>query len=123
MPDHSSPVGGSLPAARRVLAVCAHPDDESFGLGAALSRLAAGGAEVSVLCFTRGEASTLHQSQEELRAVRSAELETAAGELGVGDVVLLDHPDGLLAEVPLGTLARAVADAAGRLSPELLLVF
>ena len=123
VPDRSPPAPASLPAARRVLAVCAHPDDESFGLGAALSHLAAGGAEISVLCFTRGEASTLHQSQEELRAVRSAELETAAGELGVGDVVLLDHPDGLLGEVPLETLSAAVSDAARRVSPELLLVF
>jgi LmbE family N-acetylglucosaminyl deacetylase/SAM-dependent methyltransferase len=106
-----------------VLAVCAHPDDESFGLGAALSRLAAGGAKVSVLCFTRGEASTLHQSPEELGAVRSAELEAAAGELGVTDVVLLDHPDGSLAEVPLAELTAAVSERAGRVSPDVLLVF
>ena len=42
-----------------VLAVCAHPDDESFALGALLHHLAAHGAETSVLCFTHGEASTL----------------------------------------------------------------
>jgi len=37
-----------------VLAVVAHPDDESFGLGAVLASFAETGARVSVLCFTRG---------------------------------------------------------------------
>jgi len=41
------------------LAVIAHPDDESFGLGAVLAALSGAGAQVRVLCFTRGEASTL----------------------------------------------------------------
>jgi LmbE family N-acetylglucosaminyl deacetylase len=40
------------------LAVIAHPDDESFGLGAVLAAFGAG-TQVRVLCFTRGEASTL----------------------------------------------------------------
>ena len=43
---------------RSALAVIAHPDDESFGLGGVLARLAADGTRVRVLCFTRGEAST-----------------------------------------------------------------
>lgn len=47
-----------LAQVRRALAVVAHPDDESFGLGAVLGYLVHNGAEVSVLCFTRGEAST-----------------------------------------------------------------
>ena len=40
-----------------VLAVVAHPDDESFGLGAVLAALGANGAETRVLCFTHGEAT------------------------------------------------------------------
>jgi LmbE family N-acetylglucosaminyl deacetylase len=36
------------------LAVVAHPDDESFGLGAVLSAFIDSGTRVSVLCFTRG---------------------------------------------------------------------
>ncbi len=49
-----------LPHWERVLVVVAHPDDESFGLGAVLSSFVDAGADVSVLCFTQGEASTLH---------------------------------------------------------------
>jgi hypothetical protein len=51
--------GGGLPRLARVLAVCAHPDDESFGLGAVLAAFTGAGAESSMLCFTHGEASTL----------------------------------------------------------------
>ncbi len=49
-----------LPDVRRVLAVVAHPDDESFGLGGLLALLSGGGVPTTVLCFTHGEASTLH---------------------------------------------------------------
>ena len=48
-----------LPSAKEVLAICAHPDDESFGLGAILGVVAELGTRVRVLCFTHGEASTL----------------------------------------------------------------
>lgn len=51
---------GALPAWPSVVAVVAHPDDESFGLGAILDSFARSGAAVSVLCLTHGEASTLH---------------------------------------------------------------
>ena len=45
--------------AKEALAVVAHPDDESFGLGAVLSTLSRAGVTVRVLCLTHGEASTL----------------------------------------------------------------
>lgn len=120
MPD---PARVLFPAVSSVLAVCAHPDDESFGLGAALSHLAARGARVSVLCFTRGEASTLYQSPEEFGTLRGAELETAAAELEVAEVVLLDQPDGHLADAPPAELAAQVSAVAQRVVPDLLLVF
>ena len=54
--NHST---GTLPGWSSVLAVVAHPDDESFGLGAILDSFGRGGSQVSVLCLTHGEASTL----------------------------------------------------------------
>jgi LmbE family N-acetylglucosaminyl deacetylase/SAM-dependent methyltransferase len=112
-----------LPAASKVLAVCAHPDDESFGLGAVLHRFVAAGAEVSLLCFTHGEASTLGLSAGTLGQIRHQELTRAAAILGIGTVRLLDHPDGGLSQVPLERLAGEVAEMAETVGADLLLVF
>lgn len=105
--------------------MCAHPDDESFGLGAALHSFARQGAQVSVLCFTHGEASTLGRctSPGGLRDLRAQELASAAEVLGLRHVELLSHPDGALTEVPLFALAAEVERAAADSGAELLLVF
>lgn len=115
--------GLDLPPARSVLAVCAHPDDESFGLGAVLDHFATSGADVSVLSLTRGEASTLGASEGALGELRRAELDHAAAELGVGRVRVLDHPDGGLASESLDELAAEVAGLADEVGAELLVVF
>ena len=60
----------TLPAWRSVLVVVAHPDDESFGLGAVIDTLVSHGASVTVLCLTHGEASTLHGSTADLATLR-----------------------------------------------------
>lgn len=112
-----------LPAWQRVLAVVAHPDDESFGLGAVLAGFVATGADVSVLCLTRGEASTLHGVSGDLAAIRAKELEEAARELGITRVGLLGYPDGGLAEVPLEALAGEVASFAAGHDPDGIVTF
>lgn len=101
-----------LPAWSRVLAVVAHPDDESFGLGAVLASFVAAGSQVSVLCLTRGEASTLHGVSGDLAEVRADELQAAASTLGITRVVLRDNPDGALAAVPVDLLVDEVASCA-----------
>jgi LmbE family N-acetylglucosaminyl deacetylase len=90
-----------------VAAVVAHPDDETFGLGALLAQLAGEGRDVRLLCVTRGEASTLGDA-DGLGDVRRRELFDAAGALGVADVTLLDLPDGSLAELPDPELDRPI---------------
>ncbi|HEY7107682.1 MAG TPA: PIG-L deacetylase family protein [Acidimicrobiia bacterium] len=86
-----------------VAAVVAHPDDETFGLGALLSNLAGEGRDVRVLCFTHGEASTVG-AVDGLGEIRRQELFDAARVLGVIDVALLDLPDGSLEGLPDGAL-------------------
>jgi N-acetylglucosamine malate deacetylase 2 len=81
------------------LAVVAHPDDESFGLGAVLAAMALKGSTVRVVCLTHGEASTLGEG-EALAAVRRAELAEAATKLGLQEVVMTEFPDGGLSTVP-----------------------
>lgn len=115
--------GTSLPAASSVLAVCAHPDDESFGLGALLHHFVACGADASMLCFTHGEASSLGRSERALSESRSAELAGAAAALGIGRIKLLNRPDGSLAEESLEDLADDVAAMVDEVRADLLLVF
>jgi LmbE family N-acetylglucosaminyl deacetylase len=112
-----------LPSWRSVLAVVAHPDDESFGLGAVLAGFADGGAAVAVLCYTHGESSTLHGVQGDLAAVRATELADAAAVLGVDPVQLADYPDGALTEVDVDDLSAHVIDLAGKVGADGLMVF
>ncbi len=42
-----------------LLAVLAHPDDESFGTGGTLALYARRGVEVHLVCATRGEAGEM----------------------------------------------------------------
>ena len=83
---------------RTVLAVFAHPDDESLACGGTLARLADAGANVVLLCASRGERGSNCDSRlvadGDLGATRSRELLTAAATLGLTDVVIADHPDG-----------------------------
>src|SRR5674476_931315 len=95
----------ALPVWTSVLAVVAHPDDESFGLGALLDAFARSGAGVEVLCLTHGEASTLHGAPGDLASLRGTELAAAAEVLGVTRAMLKDHPDGNLRDLPAGMLA------------------
>jgi LmbE family N-acetylglucosaminyl deacetylase len=111
-----------LPLWRSVLAVVAHPDDESFGLGAVLSMFSAS-ARVAVLCFTHGEASTVHGVAGDLRAIREAELSAAARALALDTVTLLDYPDGQLAATASDTLISVVRAAAEATRADGLVVF
>ncbi|MCA9972988.1 MAG: PIG-L family deacetylase [Anaerolineales bacterium] len=71
---------------KRLLAVLAHPDDESFGPGGALARYAAEGVEVHIAIATDGAAGSVAEgyeaARERLAEVRAQELETAVAILG-----------------------------------------
>jgi LmbE family N-acetylglucosaminyl deacetylase len=113
----------NLPPWMSVLAVVAHPDDESFGLGAIVDAFTGRGARVDVICLTHGEASTLHGAPGDLASLRRAELASAADMLGVTHTTLLHHPDGSLNQVPRTRLAGEVTAAADPCRAEGLLVF
>ena len=112
-----------LPPWRSVLAVVAHPDDESFALGAVLAGFADAGAAVAVLCFTHGESSTLHGVQGDLGNIRAAELAGAAAVLGIDPVQLADYPDSALAEVDVADLSTHVLEVAGQVGADGLIAF
>lgn len=96
-PDGS--LAGGLPRAlvgATILAVFAHPDDESLACGGTLARLADLGMRVVVICASHGERGS-HAGparDDQLGRVRAAEMRAAATALGIAQVILLNHPDG-----------------------------
>lgn len=115
----------------RLMAVLAHPDDESLGLGGVLARYAAEGVEVTVLTATRGESGRfrgerdgpLHPGREALARIREAELRAATEVLGARAPIVLGYPDGALAGVdPREAIARIAAHLRS-VRPQVVLTF
>ena len=80
-----------------ILSVLAHPDDESFGMGGTLALYAERGADVHLVCATRGEVGEMDekymQGFESIADRRESELRCAAGILGLEGVHFLDYRD------------------------------
>jgi LmbE family N-acetylglucosaminyl deacetylase len=100
---------------RTLLAVYAHPDDESFGTGGTLARYAAEGVRVALVCATRGEAGEIAEPNlatlETLGSVREAELRCAAETLGLTELIILDYRDSGMAGSPDNRHPRALVNA------------
>ncbi|MDA8331623.1 MAG: PIG-L family deacetylase [Candidatus Dormibacteraeota bacterium] len=105
-------LAGLVAPLRAALVVVAHPDDESFGLGAVLRALVEAGMEVRLLCLTAGEASTVGAGPA-LVEERRREVLAAAEVLGLASVRLEALPDGRLSSVPLGELSGLVEEELG----------
>lgn len=115
----------------RLMAILAHPDDESLGTGGTLARYAAEGVEVSVVTATRGEAGRFgehrsgpeHPGPERLGQIREAELRAACEALGVRSLSLLGYLDAQLDRAdPREAIAR-IAGEVRRLRPQVVLTF
>jgi N-acetyl-1-D-myo-inositol-2-amino-2-deoxy-alpha-D-glucopyranoside deacetylase len=119
---------------KTLLAILAHPDDESFGPGGTLARYAAAGCAVHYLCGTRGESGTVdaermsgHASVAELR---TAELACAGRELKLAGVHYLGYRDSgmqgsadnqndaSLFRAPLDEVAQRIAALFAQLKPD-----
>jgi LmbE family N-acetylglucosaminyl deacetylase len=113
----------------KLLAVLAHPDDESLGFGGALAKYAAEGIEVYLVTATRGEAGrffgALGGSGDPLEVglVREAELRAAAAVLGVREVSILGFPDGALDRVPSAIAIRSIVSHIRRIQPDVIVTF
>jgi len=106
-----------------VLAVIAHPDEASSGLGAILDAFMVAGVIVEVLCLTHGQVWTLTGAPGDLATLRGAERASAADVLGPVRVMMKDCPDGCLGELCQTKLAAEVIAAADSSHPDGLLAF
>lgn len=124
---------------KTILAVLAHPDDESFGMGGTLALYASRGMQVHLVCATRGEVGEvspdLLEGFESIAMLRESELRCAAGALGLTGVHFLgyrdsgmpgspdnSHPQALAAQ-PLDTVTAEVVRYIRTLKPEVVLTF
>lgn len=80
-----------------LLAIFAHPDDESAATGGTLAHYAKEGFRVRLVCATRGEIGEISDpnlaSHANLGEVREQELRDAAAALGISELTLLDYRD------------------------------
>jgi LmbE family N-acetylglucosaminyl deacetylase len=115
-------MGEGALSGKRIIAIYAHPDDESYTFGGCACRYTEEGAEVTVLTFTRGEAGPIgggvDATRETLGDVREAELREACKILGVSDVRILGTPDSGTKETD--ECVQAVVDVMRELKPDVV---
>lgn len=125
--------------AKTILAVLAHPDDESFGLGGTLALYARKGYDTYLVCATRGEVGTVDAEHldgfKDIAELRSVELERAANILGLKDVFFLGYRDSGMPgtadnQHPNAQVNHSVDEVAGKvvkyireLKPDVVLTF
>jgi LmbE family N-acetylglucosaminyl deacetylase len=124
---------------KTMLAVLAHPDDESFGMGGTLALYSKRGVAVHLICATRGEVGDvdprLLEGFQSIGDLREHELRCAAEQLGLAGVHFLGyrdsgmpgspdntHPDALAA-APLEEVAAKVTKYIRALCPQVVLTF
>lgn len=110
-----------------VLAVFAHPDDETLLAGGVLAACAAAGRRVSIVSMTRGERGPTElpgfTDRRALGDAREAELLAAARALGASSAECLDYPDGELADADEEQAVRTLAALLEREQPEVVISF
>lgn len=115
------PYSASDIAAERVLTLSAHPDDDVFGAGGLLARLAASAEAVRAVVATGGEAQERRAEGSADPEARRRELREASAVLGISDLVFWDFPDRGLADVR-SALTDRLRDEICRFRPDLVLV-
>lgn len=97
---------------KRAMVIFAHPDDAEIGAGATAALWASRGTEVTYVQCTTGSSGSNDpaMTSERIVAIRAAEQRAAADAIGVGDIVVLDHPDGELEadRIFLGEIVHAL---------------
>jgi len=114
--------------ALRLLAVFAHPDDESMGMGGTLAKYSAEGVETYLVCASRGERgwSGLEEQDpglEKLGQIRTQELENAIKVLGMKELHFLNYLDGDVDKAPHAEAIGKVATHIRRIRPQVVVTF
>ena len=112
----------------KLLAIFAHPDDESMGMGGTLAKYAAEGVETHLVCASRGEVGWFgpeeqYPGPERLGQLRTEELQNAVNTLGMKSLSFLDYIDGQVDQAnPAEAIAKIVTHIR-RIQPQVVVTF
>jgi LmbE family N-acetylglucosaminyl deacetylase len=117
-------MNGSL----KLMAILAHPDDESLGFGGTLAKYAAEGVDVHLLTATRGERGWPGPEEENpgldtLGQIREGELRAAAAALGIRQVDFLDYVDGEVDQADPDEAIGKIVRQLRQVRPQVIITF
>lgn len=112
----------------KLLAVFAHPDDESMGMGGTFAKYAAEGVETHLVCASRGEVGWFGPGEqnpgpERLGQLREGELRNAAKVLGIRSVSFLDYIDGQVDRADPADAIEKIVMHIRRIQPQVVVTF
>jgi LmbE family N-acetylglucosaminyl deacetylase len=107
---------------KTIVGIFAHPDDETFGAGGTLAKLAKTN-DVYILCATKGEIGQNFLKKGKLDDLRARELQNAAKILGVKKVYFLGFTDGTLSNSLYHKLAAKITARLKKLRPDTIITF
>lgn len=122
---------------KTLLAILAHPDDESFGIGGTLALYATRGFSVHYICMTGGESGTVEphflEPYSSVAELRYDELKCASEKLGLASFIMAGyrdsgmpgtpdnvHPDALVNQ-PVEQVAARLVHFIRELCPEVII--
>lgn len=112
----------------KLLAVFAHPDDESMGMGGTLAKYSAEGVETHLICASRGERGWAGEPQhnpglKRLGEIRTKELENAVNILGMKSLSFLDYIDGDVDQANHIEAVRKIVTHIRKIKPQVVITF
>lgn len=108
-----------------LVAIFAHPDDESFGPSGTL-HMYTKTHDVYIICATRGDAGENNLKTGELSnlaLIREQELRESSAVLGAKEVFFLDYKDGCICNSVYHQIADEVIKILDKIKPEILMTY
>ena len=102
----------------KILVICAHPDDETLGLGGTISLHSKNGDKVNVLILTDGESAGTKSKKKIL--LRRKQSEKACSILGIKNVEFLNYPDQKLDTISLANLSHDIEIMIRKYAPSII---
>lgn len=112
---------------KKMLLICAHPDDETISCGGTIAKYSRAGWQVDLICATSGEAGShgpyTNISPQQLGDIRRKELEKAGELLGIATITFLGYKDGSLKNLIAGELEDVVYRKMTETAPDVVITY